>query len=122
MEEEENKQEEEITLPEPSNKSETERILEETVNEIESVLPKNVTYVTGIITDDEMNLLIIKDGKVYVGKDEKNAKPVLDYAKDANPGYLINALYLLKAQLPQYLELWSGKLEAEARKKLSDIF
>ncbi|AAL27743.1 hypothetical protein SIFV0032 [Sulfolobus islandicus filamentous virus] len=113
--------EENIELPEGNNKSETEKYIEDLINSIESELPKHVNYTTGIIVDDERNLLIIKNGKLHVGRDENNAKEIKEYVKDANAGYLINALYVLKQMLASYKDLWSGKIEREAKKALNEI-
>ncbi|CAJ31521.1 conserved hypothetical protein [Betalipothrixvirus acidiani] len=117
----EEKKEDEILLPE-ENKSETEKIVESIISSIETDLPSNVDYVTGILTDEDRNVLIIKKGKIYVGKSLEDAKPIKEYMKNADVPFLINALYILKDMLPSYKDMWSGKLEEEARKKYNEIF
>lgn len=114
-----------ILLPEEGEreeKSETQNLVESILNSIEDDLPKNVDYVTGIITDDDRNLLIIKKGKIYVGKTLEDSKPIREYTKDANIPFLINTLYILKGIIPSYKDMWSGKLESETRKKYNEIF
>lgn len=118
---EEEKREEEILLPDES-KSETEKIVESIISSIESDLPPSVDYVTGIITDEDRNVLVIKRGKIYVGKSLDDAKPVKEYMKSADVPFLINALYILKGMVPSYKDMWSGKLEEEARKRYNEIF
>lgn len=115
---EDEEEEEELQLPQKSS----ENYVSNLINEIESQLPSNVNYTTGIIVDEDRNLLIIRNGKLYVGKDESNAVEIRNYAEDANPAYLVNALYILKAMIPSYKEFWSGELEKRARKELQSIF
>jgi hypothetical protein len=114
-------EEEEFELPEANNKTETEKYLEDLINQVESQLPQNVTYVTGIIVDDDRNLLIIKHGKLYVGKDLENVVEIKKYIEEGNPAYVINGLYILRAMLPSYKEFWSGELERKAKKSMWDI-
>jgi len=92
------------------------------INEIESQLPDTANYVTGIIVDEDRNVLILKNGKLYVGKDENNAKEIRKYAESNNPAYLVNALYVLREMVPGYKEFWSGELEKKAKKELNSIF
>ena len=114
-------EEEEFQLPQANDKTDTEKYLEDLINQIESELPKDVTYVTGIIVDDDMNLIIIKNGKLYIGKDETNAIEIRKYAEEGNPAYVINGLYILREMLPSYKEFWSGELERKAKKAIRDI-
>ncbi|CAK29678.1 hypothetical protein AFV7_gp25 [Betalipothrixvirus pezzuloense] len=118
---EEEKKEDEILLPE-ENKSETEKIVESMISSIETDLPSNVDYVTGIMVDDDRNVIVIKKGKIYVGKSLDDAKPIKEYMKNANMAFLINALYILKEMVPSYKDMWSGKLEEEFRKRYNEIF
>jgi len=118
---EEEEEVEELQLPQANDKTETEKYLEDLINQIESQLPSNVNYTTGIIIDDDMNLIIIKNGKLYVGKDENNAVEIRKYMEDANPAYVINGLYILRAMLPSYKEFWSGELERKAKKSMWGI-
>jgi len=123
MEEMEEEEEFELPqeLPKASNKTDTEKYLEDLINQVESQLPQNVTYVTGIIVDDDRNLLIIKHGKLYVGKDLENVVEIKKYIEEGNPAYVINGLYILRAMLPSYKEFWSGELERKAKKSMWDI-
>lgn len=122
---EKEKIEEKIELPEEEvkseSKSETEKYIEDLITQIEAELPKHVTYTTGIIIDDERNVLVIKNGKLFVGKNEKDAKEIHEYLRDANAGYVINALYIMKQMVNSYKDLWSGKIEREVKKALNDI-
>ena len=118
MSEKEEEGEEELQLPSKPS----EDYISNLINEIESQLPSGVNYTTGIIVDEDRNLLIIKNGKLYVGKDENSAIEIRKYAEDANPAYLVNALYILKAMIPSYKEFWSGELEKKAKKELQSIF
>ena len=118
MSEEEKGEEEELQLPQKAN----EDYVGNLISEIESQLPPNVNYVTGIIVDEDRNLLIIKNGRLYVGKDENSAVEIRRYAEDANPAYLVNALYILKSMIPSYKDFWNGELEKKARKELQSIF
>jgi len=115
---EEEEEEEELQLPQKSS----ENYVSNLINEIESQLPSGVNYTTGIIVDEDRNLLIIRNGKLYVGKDESNAVEIRNYVEDANPAYLVNALYILRSMVPSYKELWSGELEKKAKKELQNIF
>jgi len=118
---EEMEEEEEFELPQANNKTETERYLEDLINQVESQLPPGVNYTTGIIVDDDRNVLIIKNSKLYVGKDLENAVEIKKYTENANPAYVINGLYILRAMLPSYKEFWSGELERKAKKSMWDI-
>ena len=121
MSEKEGVEEEELQLPQANDKTDTEKYLEDLINQIESELPKDVTYVTGIIVDDDMDLIVIKNGKLYIGKDESNAIEIRKYAEEGNPAYVINGLYILREMLPSYKEFWSGELERKAKKSMWDI-
>jgi hypothetical protein len=112
---------EEFELPQANNKTETEKYLEDLINQIESQLPPGVNYTTGIIVDDDRNLLIIKNSKLYVGKSLEDAVEIKKYTENANPAYVINGLYILRAMLPSYKEFWSGELERKAKKSMWDI-
>jgi hypothetical protein len=118
QENEEKEEEEEFQLPQKPN----EDYVGSLINEIESQLPPNINYVTGIIVDEDRNLLIIKNGKLYVGKDENSAVEIRKHIENVNPAYLVNALYILKAMISSYKEFWSGELEKKARKELQSIF
>jgi len=121
MSEKEEVEEEELQLPQANDKTDTMKYLEDLINQIESQLPQGINYVTGIIVDDDMNLIIIKNGKLYVGKDENSAVEIRKYAEEGNPAYVINGLYILKEMLPSYKEFWSGELERKAKKAMRDI-
>jgi len=113
---------EEIVVPEQKEKRQnTEEYVKELVKSIEEELPKDVTYVTGIVLDDDRNVFVLRHGKILVGKDENNAEPIEKYMENANLGYLVNSLYILKQQVNSYKDFWSGKLEKEAKKTLNDI-
>ena len=118
MSEDKENEEEELQLPSKPNEDYVPSI----INEIESQLPSNINYVTGIIVDEDRNLLIIKGGKLYVGKNENDVIDIRKYAENANPAYLVNALYILKAMIPSYKDFWNGELEKRARKELQSIF
>jgi len=115
--------EEEIVVPEQkgNKRQNTEEYIKELIRSIEEELPKDVVYTTGIVLDDNRNVFIIEHGKILVGKDEKNAEGIEKYMENANLGYLVNSLYILKQQVSSYKEFWSGKLEREAKKTLNDI-
>jgi len=117
-ENEEEEEEEELQLPQKPNENYVSKI----IDEIESQLPSGVNYVTGILVDEDRNLLIIKNGKLYVGKDENNAEEIRKYAENSNPAYLVNALYILREMIPGYKDFWSGELEKKAKKELQNIF
>jgi hypothetical protein len=117
-ENEEEEEEEELQLPQKPNENYVSKI----IDEIESQLPSGVNYVTGILVDEDRNLLIIKNGKLYVGKDENNAVEIRKYAENSNPAYLVNALYILREMIPGYKDFWSGELEKKAKKELQNIF
>jgi len=118
MSEKEEEGEEELQLPQKPS----EDYVSSLINEIESQLPQGINYTTGIIVDEDRNLLIIKGGKLYVGKNENDAIDIRKYAEDANPAYLVNALYILKSMISSYKEFWSGELEKKAKKELQSIF
>jgi len=119
--------EEEIVVPEvvpeqkENKRQNTEEYVKELIKAIEEELPKDVTYITGIVLDDDRNVFIIKHGKILIGRDENNAESIEKYMENANLGYLVNSLYILKQQVNSYKEFWSGKLEREAKKTLNDI-
>ena len=114
-------EEEEFELPQANNKTETERYLEDLINQIESQLPGNVNYISGIIVDDDRNVLIVKNGKLYVGKNLDEAVEIRKYLENANPAFVINGLYILKEMIPSYKDFWSGELEKRAKKSVWDI-
>jgi len=117
-------EEEELKLPTDSSKSSktgTEQYVDNLINEVESQLPQGVNYVTGIIVDDDRNLIIIKDGKLYIGKDENDAIEIRKYAEVNNPTFVINGLYILKEMIPSYRDFWSGELEKRAKKSMWDV-
>jgi len=118
---EEMEEEEEFDLPQANNRTETEKYLEDLINQIESQLPPGVNYTTGIIVDDDRNVLIIKNSKLYVGKSLEDAIEIKKYTENANPAYVINGLYILRAMIPSYKEFWSGELERKAKKSMWDI-
>jgi len=118
IDKDEEEEEEELQLPQKPN----EDYVSNVIDQIESQLPSGVNYVTGIIVDEDRNLLIIKNGKLYVGKDENNAIEIRKYAENSNPAYLVNALYILREMIPGYKDFWSGELEKKARKELQNIF
>ena len=119
--EEEEEELEELQLPQANDKTDTMKYLEDLINQIESQLPQRINYTTGIIVDDDMDLIIIKDGKLYIGKDENSAVEIRKYAENGNPAYVINGLYILREMLPSYKEFWSGELERKAKKAMRDI-
>ena len=118
---EEEEELEELQLPQANDKTDTMKYLEDLINQIESQLPNNINYVTGIIVDDDMNLIVIKNGKLYIGKDENNAIEIRKYIENGNPAYVINGLYILREMLPSYKEFWSGELERKAKKSMWGI-
>ena len=118
---EEEEEVEELQLPQANDKTDTMKYLEDLINQIESQLPPGINYTTGIIVDDDMDLIIIKEGKLYIGKDENNAVEIRKYAEESNPAYVINGLYILREMLPSYKEFWSGELEKKAKKAMRDI-
>jgi len=115
---EEEEEEEELQLPQKPSEDYVGKI----IDEIESQLPSGANYVTGIIVDEDRNLLIIRNGKLYVGSDDTNVIEIRKYAENSNPAYLVNALYILKAMISSYTDFWSGELEKRARKELKSIF
>jgi hypothetical protein len=118
MSENQENEEEEFQLPQKPS----EDYVSNLINEIESQLPSGINYTTGIIVDEDRNLLIIKNGKLYIGKDESSAIEIRKYAENANPAYLVNALYILRSMVPSYKDFWSGELEKKAKKELQSIF
>jgi len=118
MAEDKEDEEEELQLPSKPN----EDYVSNLINEIENQLPSGINYITGIIVDEDRNLLIIRNGKLYVGKNENEAIEIRKYAENSNPAYLVNALYILKAMIPSYKDFWSGELEKKAKKELQSIF
>jgi len=118
---EEVEEEEEFQLPQANSKSETEKYIEDLINQIESQLPNNVNYITGIIVDDDRNVLIIKNSKLHVGKNLEEAVEIRKYLENANPAFIINGLYILKEMIPSYKDFWSGELEKRAKKSIWDI-
>ena len=112
--------EEGLKLPQRP-KTSTEQYIENLITEVESQLPNGVNYVTGIIVDDDRNLLIIKNGKLFIGRDESNAIEIRKYAEDNNPTFVINGLYILKEMIPSYKDFWSGELERRAKKSMWDV-
>jgi len=111
---------EDLKLP-ASPKTSTEKYVEDLINEVESQLPSDVNYVTGIIVDDDRNLIIIKNGKLYIGRDDNDAIEIRKYAEDNNPTFVINGLYILKEMLPSYKDFWSGELERRVKKTMWDM-
>ena len=118
---EEMEEEEEFELPQANSKTETEKYVEDLINQIESQLPSNVNYITGIIVDDDRNVLIIKNSKIHVGKSLEDAVEIRKYLENANPAFVINGLYILKEMIPSYKDFWSGELEKRAKKSVWDI-
>jgi len=118
---EEMEEEEEFELPQANSKSETEKYVEDLINQIESQLPNNVNYITGIIVDDDRNVLIIKNSKIHVGKSLEDAVEIRKYLENANPAFVINGLYILKEMIPSYKDFWSGELEKRVKKSVWDI-
>jgi len=116
---------EEIIVPQEEPKEEkkqsTEGYVKELIKSIEEELPKDVVYTTGIVIDDDRNVFVLKHGKILVGRDENNAESIEKYIENANLGYLVNSLYILRQQIQGYKDLWSGKLEKEAKKTMNDI-
>jgi len=116
---------EEIVVPQEEQKEEkkqsTEEYIKQLIKEIEEELPKDVTYTTGIVLDDDRNVFVLRHGKILVGRDENNAESIEKYMENANLGYLMNSLYILRQQVNSYKDFWSGKLEREAKKTLNDI-
>jgi len=118
---EEMEEEEEFELPQTNSKTETEKYIEDLINQIESQLPSNVNYITGIIVDDDRNVLIIKNSKLHVGKNLEEAVEIRKYLENANPAFVINGLYILKEMIPSYKDFWSGELEKRVKKSVWDI-
>jgi len=118
---EEMEEEEEFELPQANSKTETEKYIEDLINQIESQLPSNVNYITGIIVDDDRNVLIIKNSKLHVGKNLEEAVEIRKYLENANPAFVINGLYILKEMIPSYKDFWSGELEKRVKKSVWDI-
>lgn len=115
-------EEEGILVPEQKEKRQsTEEYIKQLIKSIEEELPKDVTYTTGIVIDDDRNVFVIDHGKIMVGRDERNAESIERYMENANLGYLMNSLYILRQQVNSYKDFWSGTLEREAKKTLNDI-
>jgi len=119
-------EDEEIVVPEvvPEQKEKrqnTEEYIKELIKSIEEELPKDVVYTTGIVLDDDRNVFILKHGKIMIGRDEDSAESIEKYMENANLGYLMNSLYILRQQIQGYKDLWSGRLEKEAKKTMNDI-
>jgi hypothetical protein len=117
---------EEIVVPEvvPEQKEKrqnTEEYIKQLIKSIEEELPKDIVYTTGIVLDDDRNVFVLKHGKILVGRDENNAESIEKYMENANLGYMVNSLYILRQQMQGYKDLWSGKLEKEAKKTMNDI-
>jgi len=107
--------------PQEGKKQSTEEYIKQLIKAIEEELPKDVTYITGIVLDDDRNVFVLRHGKILVGRDENNAESIEKYMENANLGYLMNSLYILRQQVNSYKDFWSGKLEREAKKTLNDI-
>ena len=119
-------EDEEIVVPEvvPEQKEKrqnTEEYIKELIKSIEEELPKDVVYTTGIVLDDDRNVFVLKHGKIMIGRDEDSAESIEKYMENANLGYLMNSLYILRQQIQGYKDLWSGRLEKEAKKTMNDI-
>jgi len=119
-------EDEEIVVPEvvPEQKEKrqnTEQYIKELIKSIEEELPKEVVYTTGIVLDNDRNVFILKHGKIMIGRDEDSAESIEKYMENANLGYLMNSLYILRQQIQGYKDLWSGRLEKEAKKTMNDI-
>jgi len=119
-------EDEEIVVPEvvPEQKEKrqnTEEYIKELIKSIEEELPKDVVYTTGIVLDDDRNVFVLKHGKIMIGRDEESAESIEKYMENANLGYLMNSLYILRQQIQGYKDLWSGRLEKEAKKTMNDI-
>lgn len=97
-------------------------VLDETIEEIEKQLPENVEYVTGFVVDDELNTLILKKGKLMVGKDLNDAKPVHEFVTKENAIGVMNAVLMLKASLRGYLEFLSGTQKVSAEEYLDKLY
>jgi len=107
--------------PKEGKKQSTEEYIKELIKSIEEELPKDVVYTTGIVLDDDRNVFVIKHGKIMIGRDENDAESIEKYMENANLGYLMNSLYILRQQVNSYKDFWSGKLEREAKKTMNDI-
>jgi len=128
-EKKEDEKEEELLLPEgleeqkePEKKNETEEFIKNTIKGIEKELPKNINYVTGIMVDEERNLIVIKDSKLMIGKSLENCVDIQKYIEEGSATNIINALYVLRGMVPSYKEMWSGKLTKEAKRKQNQVF
>jgi hypothetical protein len=107
--------------PKEGKKQSTEEYIRQLIKSIEEELPKDVTYTTGIVLDDDRNVFVLKHGKILIGRDENSAESIEKYMENANLGYLMNSLYILRQQVNSYKDFWSGKLEREAKKTMNDI-
>ena len=107
--------------PKEGKKQSTEEYIRQLIKSIEEELPKDVVYTTGIVLDDDRNVFILKHGKIMIGRDENSAESIEKYMENANLGYLMNSLYILRQQIQGYKDLWSGRLEKEAKKTMNDI-
>jgi hypothetical protein len=107
--------------PKEGKKQSTEEYIRQLIKSIEEELPKDVVYTTGIVLDDDRNVFVLKHGKIMIGRDENNAESIEKYMENANLGYLMNSLYILRQQVNSYKDFWSGKLEREAKKTMNDI-
>ena len=107
--------------PQEGKKQSTEEYIRQLIKSIEEELPKDVVYTTGIVLDDDRNVFVLRHGKIMVGRDENSAESIEKYMENANLGYLVNSLYILRQQVNSYKDFWSGKLEREAKKTLNDI-
>ena len=101
-------------------KHEDKSYLDQLLDEIESLIPKKVNYVTGIVVDDNLDVLVVKNGKVHVGKGLDDAVPVKQFINSDNVTYVMNALVIFKPMIPGYVETMWGE-ESEKKRSVDDV-
>ncbi|MEM0071347.1 hypothetical protein [Metallosphaera sp.] len=95
--------------------------LESLVHSIEEMIPSSVSHEINLFVNNDLDILIIKNGKLMVGKSLNDCKPIKEYVNGDNVTSLYNTLLLFKSMLPGYVELWTKKESKDAEDVLKDI-
>lgn len=76
----------------------------EIVEEIEKKVPEDFTQPLGIIVSNDLDQIIIKNGKVCIGKTTEDCTPVDEALKRINKADIINGLLLAQQMISELVE------------------
>ncbi len=94
------------------------------IDEIEKSVPPNFSFDTGVIVDNDLTSVIIKDSKVCFGHNFDDCRPFDEVKDSLDPYTAYRALELAKDVTKSYLIALKRKKEAEEHKydELVDMF